>query len=73
VANTSGTSRAADVGTRVGAAIARDALAEGMPREWTGLDPQDADRITGAGIEYGSGEYHEAEAAAEREYRRLVK
>lgn len=33
----------------VGRAMARDVIAEGMPREWTGLDPQDADLITAYG------------------------
>lgn len=33
------------IGERIGQAIARDVLAEDMPREWTGLDPQDADQI----------------------------
>jgi hypothetical protein len=33
------------IGGQIGRAIARDALADGMPREWTGLDPQDADQI----------------------------
>jgi len=32
-------------GTKIGRAIARDVIADGMPREWTGLDPQDADQI----------------------------
>lgn len=34
----------ADLGRRIGEAMARDVLAEGMPREWTGLDPQDLER-----------------------------
>ena len=38
------------VGRRIGRAMARDVLAESMPREWTGLDPQDADQIP-AGID----------------------
>lgn len=60
------------VGTRVGAAIARSVAAEDMPREWTGIDPQDADQIGGAGYVYGTAEYRVAEAAAEAEYRRLI-
>jgi hypothetical protein len=68
----SSTSRAVEVGTRVGAAIARDVIRENMPREWTGIDPQDADQITASGIEYGSPEYRAAEEAAETEYRRVV-
>lgn len=33
------------VGTRIGHAIATDVIAEGMSKEWTGLDPQDVDQI----------------------------
>jgi len=65
-------SKASEVGTKVGAAMARDVLADGLPREWAGIDPQDADQFTAAGIEFGSDEWAEAEAAAEAEYRRLV-
>ena len=36
---------AAELGGRIGAAMARDVIADAMPREWTGLDPQDADQI----------------------------
>lgn len=36
---------AESIGREIGRAIARDVVAAGMPREWTGLDPQDADRI----------------------------
>ena len=36
---------AAELGGRIGAAMARDVIAGAMPREWTGLDPQDADQI----------------------------
>jgi hypothetical protein len=34
-----------EIGIRIGRAIARDVIADAMPREWTGLDPQDADQI----------------------------
>lgn len=33
------------VGTRIGKAIARDAIADDMNRQWTGLDDQDVDQI----------------------------
>ena len=36
---------AAELGGRIGAAMARDVIAGAMPREWTGLDPQNADQI----------------------------
>ena len=62
----------AAVGTRVGAAIARDVLAEDLPRAWTGLDSQDGDQLIAAGILPGTPEWDEVEASAEAEYRRLV-
>lgn len=62
----------AEVGTRVGRAIARSVIAEDLPRGWTGIDPQDGDQFTAAGIEPGTPEWAAAEAAAEAEYRRLV-
>ena len=33
------------VGRAIGRAIDRVVIAEGMTREWSGLDPQDADQI----------------------------
>jgi hypothetical protein len=33
------------IGERIGEAMARDVIADGMSQEWTGLDPQDADQI----------------------------
>jgi hypothetical protein len=33
------------VGRRIGRAIAQDVIAHDMPREWTGLDAQDAEQI----------------------------
>lgn len=36
---------AEDIGGQIGAAMARDVIAEGMPETWTGLDPQDVARI----------------------------
>ena len=35
-----------------------------MPREWSGLDAQDGDQLTSAGIEPGTLEWSQAEAAA---------
>lgn len=50
------------VGKFIGEAIAKDVVAEGMPREWTGLDPQDVDQIP-------DGMDHDAvERVAERAY-----
>ena len=54
------------VGTRIGRAIARDVIAEDMPREWTGLDPQDADQIP-EGMDAGA-----VEAVARRAYLRVI-
>ncbi len=56
------------VGAEVGEAIARDVLADDMDREWTGIDPQDGDRLTAAGIEPGTPEWEAAEEAAEEAY-----
>lgn len=62
----------ADIGAHIGQAIARDVQRDNLPREWSGLDPQDADRIVAAGYAFGSQEYDAAEQAAEAEYQRLV-
>lgn len=59
---------ATDIGERVGRAIARDVLADDMPREWTGIDPQDGDKITRAGVRPGTPEWAEAEEAARVAY-----
>lgn len=56
------TEQATEIGTKIGQAIARDVLAEGMPREWTGLDAQDADQIP-EGVDHDA-----VEAAAENAY-----
>lgn len=56
------------LGANIGRAIARDALAEGMPHEWTGLDAQDGDELTAVGILPGTVEWAEAEAAAKAAY-----
>lgn len=62
-----------DIGRRIGRAIARDVLAEGMPREWTGLDPQDGDQLAAAGIAPRSAEWDAAVAEAELAYREIVR
>lgn len=64
---------ASEIGTRVGKAIARDVVADGLPREWTGLDAQDGDVLTAAGLTPGTAEWAEAEAAAEAAYREAVR
>jgi hypothetical protein len=56
---------AIEIRTRVGRAMARDTIASDLPREWTGLDPQDADQLTAAGLVPGTPEWERAEAAAE--------
>jgi hypothetical protein len=48
----------------VGKAIAKDVLREDMPRQWTGLDPQDADQLTAVGLEPRTPEWYEAESIA---------
>jgi hypothetical protein len=58
---------AEQVGKRIGRAMARDVLAEDMPREWTGLDAQDIDQIPG-GIDFD-----EVEAAAQKEYALIIR
>ncbi len=60
--------RAEAAGRRVGRAIAQDAIASSMPREWTGLDDQDGDQFTAAGIEPNTPEWDEAEKVAKREF-----
>lgn len=50
------------IGRRIGEAMARDVLAEHMPREWTRLDAQDGDQIP-EGMDFDA-----VEAAAERAY-----
>jgi hypothetical protein len=62
------TTRAEMAGRRVGRAIAQDAIASGMPRKWTGLDDQDGDQFTAAGIEPNTEEWADAEQVARREF-----
>jgi hypothetical protein len=52
------------LGHKIGNAIALDALASDMPRTWTGLDAQDGDQLTAAGITPDSPEWEQAECAA---------
>jgi hypothetical protein len=59
---------AKELGRKIGQAIARDVLADDMPREWTGLDPQDADLLTSAGLQPGTTEWTKVEDAAEIAY-----
>jgi hypothetical protein len=56
------------IGARIGQAIARDVLAENMPREWTGLDPQDADQATAAGLRPDTAQWAAMERAAKAAY-----
>ena len=58
------TSHATKIGTRIGLAIARDVIADDLPREWTGLDDQDGDRLLAAGIESDTSQWDAAEEAA---------
>ena len=52
------------LGRKIGNAIARDVLAEAMPRTWAGLDAQDGDQLTAAGILPDTAEWEQAERAA---------
>ena len=59
---------AAELGGRIGAARARDVIADAMPREWTGLDPQDADQIPANLADL----IDEIEYAARSSYREII-
>ncbi len=62
-----------EIGIRIGRAIANDVLAnDDYPREWTGIDDQDGDQLTAAGIEFGTPEWKEAEDTAEETYTAIV-
>lgn len=61
------------IGTRIGQAIALDVLADGLPHDWTGIDPQDGDILTAAGIECGSQAWKDTEFAADQAYRRAIR
>lgn len=56
------------VAVDVGRAIARDARADGWPTDWTGLDAQDGDQLSEAGIEPGTAEWDEAASIAAESY-----
>ena len=60
------------IGIRIGRAIARNVLAEDLPRAWTGLDPQDGDQLRAAGIKPNTNAWDQAVLAAHEEYDRLV-
>ena len=60
------------VGARIGRAIANDVQDEYLPTEWTGLDPQDGDVLTGAGIQPDTTEWEIAERAARDTYQRVI-
>ncbi len=60
---------AIEIGTRIGRAIAADVNRLKLPRNWTGLDPQDGDQLLAAGIDYGTPAWDAAEEAAEAAYR----
>ena len=64
---------AKEIGQRIGQAIARDVIADKLPREWPGLNDQDGDQLTAAGIEPGSDDWQDAESAAEHTYVVLVR
>jgi hypothetical protein len=59
-------------GEQVGRAIARDAIAEGMPLTWTGIDPQDGDVLLSAGLEPDTAQWDAAESAARDEFYRCT-
>jgi hypothetical protein len=67
------TARAKVLGRTIGAAMARDAKAEGMPREWTGLDAQDGDRAIADGVMPDTPLWEEMERAAKEEFESRVK
>ena len=52
------------IGRRIGLAVAEDTIAEKMPRNWTGIDPQDGDILIQAGIRPGTPEWEDSERTA---------
>jgi hypothetical protein len=60
--------RAIEVGRRIGRAMARDARAEDMSTEWAGLDAQDGDVATEAGLVPDTPEWETMEAEARRKF-----
>jgi hypothetical protein len=61
-----------DIGKRIGRAMANDAMADGMPTEWTGLDAQDGDELLALGIDADDPEWAAAEDSAQFEFHRIV-
>lgn len=60
---------AVEIGTNIGMAMAKDAIAEGVEdTRWTGIEDQDADQLTAAGIEPDTDEWDEAVEAARVAY-----
>ena len=55
-------------GSRIGKSIARDVIAENMPRKWTGIDAQDGDFATINGIEPDTDQWQEMKTAAKIAY-----
>lgn len=79
------TTKATEIGQKIGKAIARDVLAsevatrhrdadrsQRMGRDWTGLSDQDADQAIAAGIEQDTPEWDEMVAAARAAYREAL-
>ncbi len=64
---------AIEIGAFVGRAIARDVNRLKLPRNWTGLDPQDGDQLLAAGIDPGTPAWDAAEDAAEAAYRETIR
>ena len=56
------------LGRQIGNAIARDVLASDMPRTWTGLDAQDGDQLTAAGIMPDTADWEQAIAVAKQTF-----
>jgi hypothetical protein len=57
--------QASEIGTRIGKAIADTCRTEGIEPVWTGIEAQDGDLLTAAGIEPRTQEWSAAEDAAE--------
>jgi hypothetical protein len=61
-----------EIGCEIGQAMANDTLANCGSLVWTGLDPQDGDRLTAAGIVPDSEEWDAAERSAKLTFLRAV-
>ncbi len=64
---------AIEIGRFIGLAIAADVNRLKLPRNWTGLDPQDGDQLMSAGIDPGTPAWDAAEEAAEAAYREIIR